>query len=411
MSGKQNEIRLALIGCGRRAPAYPKTVEAVQGCRLVAMCDKVLPRVHAIKALAEDETIREYTDYRKMLDDGGFDAVFVVTEPEYAAGLSIDCMEAGYHAYSDVPVTYELNECARLVDAVERTGRIYYLGEQVRHTMLMRLWKQWVAEGRLGSVLFAEGHYIHAMAGDRFWRHTETGELLTWEEAAKTEKKVKTRLWTMPHPILYGPHELSPLLNVLDDRVVRVSCFSTGSPNKRFREVPFPGQTEDFPRPDMEVALMYTAKGTILRFAANFSTPISQTHWYHLLGTLGEIETRRGRDEPGYAHFHPEPVMQAGVHCTPRTPYDWFHTQGEIPKELVAGLGMGLSEEARQTGHGGSDYYPVADFVSAIRDGTTPDIDVYKAVETAAPCILAAQSAEQGGKPLDVPDFRPGAQP
>jgi hypothetical protein len=50
----------------------------------------------------------------------------------------------------------------------------------------------------------------------------------------------------------------------------------------------------------------------------------------------------------------------------------------------------------------------VADFVSAIRGGTTPDIDVYTAVETAAPCIIAARSAERNGEMMDVPDFRPG---
>ena len=410
MSGSKHEIRLAMIGCGRRAPAYPATVKAVPGCRLVALCDRVLPRVRLIKDLAEDERIREYTDHREMLADGGFDAVFVVTEPEYQAGLSVECMQAGYHAYSDVPVSYRLEDCWNLVTTVERTGRIYYLGEQLRHAMLFRLWKRWVAEGRLGSVLFAEGHYIHAMAGDRFWRHSETGELLTWEEAGKVEKKVKTRQWTMPHVILYGPHELSPLLKVLDDRVVRVSCFSTGGPNKRLQEIPFPCQNEVYPRADMEVALMHTAKGAILRFAANFTTPVSQPHWYHLLGTKGEVETRRGNGEAGYAHFHPEPIMGDTVYRVPRTRYDWFHLDAEPPDDIVAELGAQLSEAARKTGHGGTDYYPVADFIDAIRDGKAPDIDVYRAVETAAPCIVAAQSAEQDGRMLDVPDFRPGPE-
>ena len=36
----------------------------------------------------------------------------------------------------------------------------------------------------------------------------------------------------------------------------------------------------------------------------------------------------------------------------------------------------------------------------------TPPMDVYKAVECAAPAILAAQSARQGGILIPVPDFR-----
>jgi len=35
-------------------------------------------------------------------------------------------------------------------------------------------------------------------------------------------------------------------------------------------------------------------------------------------------------------------------------------------------------------------------------------MDVYAAAESAAPAIMAAQSVEQGGACLTVPDFRPG---
>jgi len=34
-------------------------------------------------------------------------------------------------------------------------------------------------------------------------------------------------------------------------------------------------------------------------------------------------------------------------------------------------------------------------------------MDVYEAVDTAAPCILAVKSAESGGDRFTVPDFRP----
>lgn len=400
-------VRFAMIGCGRRAPAYPRTMKVVKNAKIVALCDFVAPLVKEIKKIAEDDTIREYTDYRKMLDDGGFDAVIVCTEPEYQVKLSIDVMEAGYHVLSEVPVGYSLEDCWKLVVATERTKKIYYLGEQIRHTPLMKYWKELVQTGVLGSIIFAEGHYIHAMSCYRFWRHTETGKLLTWEEASKTDKKVKTRQWTLKHPILYGPHELSPLLKVIDDRVVSVSCYSSGSPNRRMKEIPFPGQFEEFPDPDIEVALMRTEKGTIIRFAASFTTPVSIPHWYHLLGTKGEVETARGKDEPGYSYFYPVPVMEEGIQHIPRTKESWFHFYGVPPEDIKERIEKDIPEEARTTGHGGADFYPVFDFVNCLLKGTKPDIDVYKAVETAAPCILAAMSAEKGGERFIVPDFRP----
>lgn len=415
------EIKLAMIGCGRRAPAGPATLKAVPNAKLVALCDLVGPRAKAIKKLAGDDSIREYTDHRKMLADGGFDGVMIYTEPEYQAALACEAMEAGYDVFSEVPASYSLDDCWRLVVTTEKTGRIYYLGEQVRHSSLIRWWRQMLLDGYFGSVLFAEGHYIHAMAYDRFWRDPETGELLTWEQAAKTDKKVKTRVWTSKHPILYGPHEISPLLKVLDDRVASVSCYSTGCPNKRLKEVPFPCQFEEFPKPDMEVALMHTEKGSIIRFAANFTTPVSESHWYHILGTKGEVETRRGSAETGYFYYHPTPAMLDSTRYFARTPQPWFFANGKptmdqaVGAEIEQKLEMGLPPHLRKssvsgsTGHGGMDFYPVADFVNCVRDkDAKPDIDVYRAVETAAPCILAARSAEQGGANLTVPDFRPG---
>ena len=63
-------------------------------------------------------------------------------------------------------------------------------------------------------------------------------------------------------------------------------------------------------------------------------------------------------------------------------------------------------EFIRNATHGGADYYPISYFIDAIVNDKNPPLDVYKAVETAAPAILAAESARKGGVLLEVPDFR-----
>ena len=74
----------------------------------------------------------------------------------------------------------------------------------------------------------------------------------------------------------------------------------------------------------------------------------------------------------------------------------WDFDADEVPPEALA------------SGHGGTDYYPIRNFVDSLLANTTPAFDVYRAAETAAPAILAAQSVEQGSARLEVPDFRPG---
>ena len=54
------------------------------------------------------------------------------------------------------------------------------------------------------------------------------------------------------------------------------------------------------------------------------------------------------------------------------------------------------------------DYYVHASFRDAVISDRPLEFDVYKAMDTAAPAILAAESIAGGSQPLAVPDFRPG---
>ncbi|MCK4590999.1 MAG: hypothetical protein KAT86_04535, partial [Candidatus Latescibacteria bacterium] len=185
----------------------------------------------------------------------------------------------------------------------------------------------------------------------------------------------------MQHPIYYLPHELSPLLHILDDRVVSVSAMGT---RKKSYAAPEIG------RSDIEVALMHTEKDTVMRLAAGFNIPRGGPHhWYHLLGTEGTVETKRSDLDEDMLWLS-DSYMEAPAKMN----WGWKHTS--IPREAL------------ESGHSGADYYPMANFIESIVEDTTPPLDVYRAVETAAPAILAAQSIDEGSVCLEVPDFRPG---
>jgi hypothetical protein len=65
-------------------------------------------------------------------------------------------------------------------------------------------------------------------------------------------------------------------------------------------------------------------------------------------------------------------------------------------------------EEARGSGHSDADYYVHATFRDAVLDGKPLEFDVYRAMDTAAPAILAGDSIDAGTVLRRVPDFRPG---
>jgi predicted dehydrogenase len=371
-------VRFGIVGLGHRGRAWMRIIDSVEGARLVALCERYGPLLDEAMRSAGDGDVSSHRDLDAILDSTDVDAIAVTVEPHNQPDIICRALESGKPVICEVPLAYTIEDCWRIVLAVESTGLPFAMAEQLRYSGHVQAWRKMVQEGELGKILMAEGQYLHGMGPDKFWLDGNTGRPLTWEEVATHANPVKSRFWHMPHPILYLPHELSPLLKILDDRVARVTCLGTRPESYCYRGLPVP---------DLEVAVMRTSRDTVLRLAAGFNAPTPvPNHWFSLMGTKGCVETNRSEGD---------------------TAKRWLAGSVEKSKAEASWDAM-LPDAATRTGHWGLDYFPLADFVDAIRAGRSPEMDVYTAVETAAPAILAAKSAEEGGRPFDVPDFRPG---
>lgn len=390
-------IRFGIAGLGPRGRrGWIPLMRLVEGTQIVAVCDPVAGRRAGGAEAAGLAPADAYVDLDDLLARPDVDTVAVAVAPEHIVDVSVRCLEAGKPVICEVPLAYTLADCWRAVLAHERTGLTLAMAEQTCYSAFVLAWRDLVAAGKLGHVLYGEAQYIHGMTPNRFWDDARTGEWLTWEQARDNPNAVRSRNWALRHPIWYTPHSLAPLLRALDDhlddRVVRVTGMAT-RPRSYFLEQ---SQGVDFPVPDFEVALMHTAGDAVLRLATAFNAPTPRSgHWYHLIGTGGEVETDR-RHIPGSRDD------EHGL--------SWLTDSGN-PDRAEASWRFGpdqASPRAATSGHGGLDYFPLAEFVAHLRGGPPPTIDVYRAAELAAPAILAAISIEQGSIPLAVPDFRPG---
>ncbi|MBI3922530.1 MAG: Gfo/Idh/MocA family oxidoreductase, partial [Armatimonadetes bacterium] len=289
----QKELRLGFIGMGPRGAGLAKTCKTVSGLKVTALCDRYRDLVERAAQNLDDPDVKLYTEHAKMLKEAPIDAVFVVVEPENCPQLVLDSLEAGKHVLSEVPMSFTMEDLWRIVVTVERTGLKYMMGEQVRYMPFMQKWKELLEDGTLGKIVYAEGQYLHGVTGDRFYMDPVTGRRLTLEEAKLHHNPKQSRFWNLTHPILYLPHELSPLLRVLNDRVVSVVCMGTRPQS----------YVHDFlPRPDFETALMHTANDTLLRLSCCFTIfqiekKMTGRHWYNLIGTKGSVETHRSNHD------------------------------------------------------------------------------------------------------------------
>ena len=376
------DIRIGLAGLGSRGLYWLDLLKMVPGFKVVALCDG-MPALHeaGLKRLGDQAAgVKTYSDYRAFLEHPGMDAVALTVRCNEQGAMAAMALEAGKHVSAEVPAAHTIEDCWRIVLAAERSGKTYLLGEQLRYAGFIDEWRDLVASGELGKVTYAEGQYFHYYVSRNF-RDPATGRALGPEELAAFPNAVPSSLNSMP-PIHYIVHDLSPLLKVIDDRVIEVVGMGTDSPSSTHPQVA---------APDMQVALMKTAKGAVLRLAASFVQPHpeSEYHWQQVIGTRGSVEWKRaGHDKPK--------IWLAKTKDHSKSDAEW----GWDPRDST--------EESRKSGHGGLDYHVHANFRDAVLGKRPLQFDVYKAMEVAAPSILAADSIAQGSRPMRVPDFRPG---
>lgn len=377
-----DEIRVAVVGLGSRAlRGWIPIMQKLRGYRIVALCEEIPAlQTRAFVQRPELQGVKMYSHYDEVLADPEVDAIALTVRSREQGAMAAQGLEAGKHVHSEVPMAHTVEECWRIINAVKSSGKVYLLGEQTRYWGFVDAWQEIVQEGQIGKPTYCEGQYLGYYGTQWYFRDSETGEFCTVEDLPKTPNARPTWFMEMP-PIHYLPHELSPMLKVLDDRVVEVTAMSTGPQSYSFPEIQ---------QPDIQVALMKTAKDTILRMAAGYTQKVPSArghHWYHVMGTRGSIEWKRAaRELPK--------MWRADAQMFDMAEVDWrWERSNPHP-------------EAKGSGHGDADVYPHINFRDAILDGKPLEFDVYKAVDTAAPAILAADSIAQGSTPLKVPDFR-----
>ncbi len=380
------KVRMAVLGCGPRGTMLSQLYAHHTQLEIVAFCDitdELAKNAAAAVNTKFGADAKSFTSYEEMLKGAAFDAVFIASDPDVQVEYACDAMKRGIHVMTEVPAAYTIKQCRDLVDTVRATGAKYQLAEQTRYWNFIKVWREMAQRGEFGKIVYAEGEYLHYEPRWDYFRNKSTGHHVWTDDPSYHDSPDFETTWRyryFRHPIYYLPHELSPLLSITGGRISRVCCLGTKMESY---------STKGFHVRDLETALMYNSNDIIFSLRAGFTMPYggksgTGAHWYQVKGTDRSVEWCRSTlDRPKM--FTPE---------TGWTEQDWTLEDPAADAFI------------RSTTHGGADFYPIATFVDAIINDKMPPMDVYLAVESAAPAILAAESAERGGVMLDVPDFR-----
>jgi len=367
-------VRIGIVG--KRGLNFVAGLRSVAGITVTAYCD-LNENVLAEQA-RRHEIPRQFTSFEDML--GEVDAVVVATPMHLHALQSIQALEAGKHVLSEVTACVTMDEAWRLLDAVDRSGRVYMMAENYCYSRDMILVRELARQGLFGGIYYGEGEYLHEV---RNLHHNPDGSP-TWRATWQVGVNGCT----------YGTHSLGPIMQWFaavdpDERIDSVVCLGAGRHTD-------PAHPHD----DTSLMLCKLRSDKLIRVRVDMmSNRPHQPAFYSLQGTTGVYEASRFRGEPSRVWFG------ENRHEDEREWRPLSDFEDHLPEWCRA-----REEEAARSGHGGGDFFVAREFALAILEGRPPEVDIYRALEWTAAGLCSQLSIANGGIPIRVPNFRDPSQ-
>jgi predicted dehydrogenase len=383
-------VRVGLIGHGGRGGSLLHDLLGIPGVTVNAVCDLVKDRVESAQAKVEKAGQKRptgysagETDFENLVKRDDLDVVYIPTPWRWHVPMAVAAMEAGKHAFVEVPAATTVEDCWRLVETSEKTRRHCIMLENCCYGDNELMVLGMVRAGLFGDLTHAEGAYLHDLREVLFDDHEG--------------------LWRRDEHItrngnIYPTHGLGPVANYLGvnrgdrfEALVSMSSVERGLSQRRDRlPVGDTRRRETYVCGDVNTSILRTALGRTVMLQHDVVSPRPYSRINHVQGTKGAF-----RDYP------------AGIFLDGQKGEEWGSLKA-YRQRFEHPLWTRLRKVASKSGHGGMDYVMSWRLLQCVREGLAPDMDVYDAATWSAPGPLSEQSVKAGGSAVQFPDFTRG---
>lgn len=358
-------IRLGIWGLGRGAGFIHSA--AALNIDVVAGCD-IHPEIRErFKANLPDAFVTADEDEFLAQD---IDAVLIATYFRDHAGHTVKALDAGKHVMCEVTSFYTPAEGVQLVEAVEKSGKVYNLLENYPFTkdnlFLKKLW----SDGFFGDFMYAEFEYLHECRALSYAYNVAGKTPGSWGLPVEPGWTVHNWRSSLDYHY-YNTHSLGPVMNITGLRPVSVSAPRC--------EVILPGYVAGRMATACPSMIKMSNGGLVRNLMGG------TTNDYHAGGRIWG--TKAGAEK-----IRDLKIRVGG--CGNGT---LLNMKPEWPE---------MAEQAVAAGHGGGDFWELYYFAREILTGESAPWNVYSAADVTITGILASRSCKQGGTVIDVPDFR-----
>jgi predicted dehydrogenase len=366
----RKKINVAIVGLGFGAEFIP-IYQSYPDTNMYAICQRNEENLNKIGDAFGIE--KRYTSFEELIKDDNIDAVHINTPVPLHAEQSIAALNAGKHVACTIPMATSIEDCRRIIEAKEASGKNYMMMETAVYTREFLFAKELRDSGKLGRIQFLRGSHMQEMAG--------------WPD-----------YWKGFPPMHNATHAVSPLLALAGKEADFVCCFGSGKISDELTAnygSPFAIETTLIRLRDSNLAAEVTR--------SLFETAREYIESFDVYGDKMSFEWQRKEHDdpfvfigekaqkvkvPDYAHLLPEPIRK-------------FTTQGVYDTEENVHLSF-----VQGSGHGGSHPHLVHEFISSIIENRAPFPDAYTAANWTCTGVCAHISAMKNGEMVELPKFR-----
>ncbi|MGI6455123.1 MAG: Gfo/Idh/MocA family protein [bacterium] len=154
------KIRHAVVGLNGRGNDHIRGFAGLKNVEVVALCDvdeKVLNKRYEEHKERLSPDCRKYVDYREMLENKDIDTVSIATPNHWHSIQGIWACQAGKDVYVEKPLSHNIREGRKFVEAARKYNRIVQQGSQIRSSKAIQEAIQGLHEGLIGEVYYAKG--------------------------------------------------------------------------------------------------------------------------------------------------------------------------------------------------------------------------------------------------------------
>ena len=164
-----DQINLALIGCGIQGIIDTNVALELTGIKLVAVCDLYKGRLERAKELwGKDLFISR--DYRIILERMDIDAVIIATPDHWHKKITIEAMKSGKAVYCEKPMVHNFTEGHEIIKVYNKTGSVCQIGSQRMSSLGNQKAKELYKDGAIGELILLD-FYNDRYSAEGAWQY------------------------------------------------------------------------------------------------------------------------------------------------------------------------------------------------------------------------------------------------